>query len=538
MVKILVTEKLNDSAVQLFLNEQWSVDFLRDMPGRSLKDVIADYDALVIRSATRVTEEILAEARKLKVIGRPGVGVDNIDLESATRHGVLVMNTPGQNSIAAAEHTLLLMLAALRGLYPACASLKAHQWERKSYLGTELAGKTVGIIGFGRIGRAVAHRLLAFQCRVLAYDPYIPETILREYGVEPTALDELLSTSDIITLHIPLTPETASLLNQQRLSQVRQGTIIINCARGELIDSDALLEALQKGKVAAAGLDVFAPEPPTRWDLIDHPHVVATPHLGGSTLEAHEKTAMEIARQIIDYLREGLVRNAVNFPDLLDIPGLQASSFLKMGYALGQLASALASTSSLRLDVKLLGKTFTPASARAGGAAVLAGFLNRSEPRVNLVNARYIAEKVGISIQESIQDASPIYEHAVEVIAECEQERIQVTGTLIAPGHARLIGLQGVDLDVPLQRHMLFIHNEDVPGVIGQLGQVLAAKQVNIGYFSLARLEHQKQAFGILVLDSPIDSTMMESITSMPYILSARYIELDMNLPLTNDSGK
>ena len=532
MVRILVTESLHQDAVAFLRDQGWTVEFLRDRAPRTLAEVVQDYDALIVRSGTRVTAEVLARARRLRVIGRPGAGVDNIDLDAATQAGVLVMNTPGRNSIAAAEHTIMLMLAALRKFFPACTAMKNRTWDRRSFLGRELAGKTVGLIGFGRIGMEVARRLSVFDCAVLAYDPYVPESIPRDMGVALTDLDDLLARSDLVSLHAPGTPETRRLMDERRLQRMRPGAVLINCARGELVDEQALLDALNQGRLAGAALDVFATEPPLDWSLVEHPRVIATPHLGGATLEAQERVALDIARQIRDYLQEGRIQNAVNFPTLPGPVREEIPALMKLAYLLGQIVGGLADFRIRNLSVRFSGGVFAHGSLGPLVSAVLAGCLRSSHgPGVNLINARYFAEERGLRYQETRHPESRLYEHAIAVTAESGARRLALAGTVVSPGMARLIMLQEVYLDVPIRPNMLFFRNDDIPGAVGEIGRTLAEGQVNIGCFALARLPNLQQALGAMTLDSPVPRTTLRSLADLPFVRFVRFVRLQENLP-------
>ena len=530
MVKILITESLQPEAIDIFRQEGWEVDLLRDL-GEPLDAVIDRYDALIIRSGTRLTADLLERARRLRVIGRPGAGVDNVDLDAATRRGILVMNTPGQNSIAAAEHTIALILAALRHLYPACHHLKNHQWDRKAFMGSELADKTVGVVGLGRIGREVARRLMAFRARVIAYDPYVPVSVARDLGVELVPFEELLARSDIITLHAPKTEETKNLVNRDAMSRMKKGMILVNCARGDLIDEEALLEALEAGRIEAAALDVFREEPPRDWRLIDHPRVVATPHLGGATREAQVKVGMEIARQVRDYLKSGLIRNAVNFPSIPEVDRERVLSAMRLAYILGQLGGYLSDFRIQRIEVHFYG-SIARHMVQPYVAAAVAGVLRPSIGRgVNWVNALSLAEGRQLMIHEIRHHETHVYEWMIELHVFDEHEDLSLAGTVVSPGYKRLVSIRSAFLDVPLSEHMVFIRNDDIPGVIGEVGRCMAEAGINIAYFSLARVESTGQAIGVMGVDSPVPAAVIERIRSRPYIRFVRSVTLELNPP-------
>ncbi len=532
-MRILITEDLPAHAVQLLRDEGWTVDFLRDMPGKSLQDVIAGYDAIVVRSGTRVTEAILERARRLRVIGRPGAGVDNIDVEAATRRGVLVMNTPGQNSIAAAEHALALMLCALRNLYPAIQSMKQQQWERRRFIGNELTGKTVGIVGLGRVGRELAHRLRALHAHILAYDPYVPLRIAREMDVELVELHELLARSDIVSLHIPLTPETRHMFNWDRFQQMKRGSILVNCARGEVIDEAALVRALDEGILRMAALDVFSEEPPRDWTVITHPRVIATPHIGGSTVEAHEKVALQIAIQIRDYLKYGVIGNAVNFPSVPETARPLVSAFMRLGYALGQIAHQLTDFRIQSVQIEYLG-TVAQKETRPILAAVVAGVLRPAMgDEVNWVNAIALAEDRGLMLIEQRQIRSYLYENLLRVsLLGSAGEVVTVDGTVIPPGRMRLVTVWNATVDVPMHAQMVIVRNRDVPGAIGNIGLCLGRSGINIGYFGLARLDDSGEAVGVMDVDQPVEPHVLNALRDLPMVLDARYVRVELEPPV------
>ncbi len=523
---VLITESLHPQAIELLKSSGARVSFLKKM-GKPLEEVIHEFDALIIRSQTRITNELLERAHRLKVIGRPGTGIDNVDVEAATRHGILVMNTPGQNSIAAAEHTIGILLALMRNIVPASYLLKTHhQWQRKKYLGRELAGKIVGIIGFGRIGREVARRLKAFHCHVIAYDPYVPSHVAEDAGVQLIPLETLLHESDIISLHAPLTPETEHMINSDTLKKMKDGVFLVNCARGELIHEEALYEALESGKVAGAALDVFTHEPPKSWKLIDHPKVVCTPHLGGATIEAQEKVGIQIARQLSDYFNKGIIQNAVNFPAIPTTALREYAHFLRLGKLLGcilgQLIDFRCNAVSIGFYGPLIRETVRPIV-----ASVLEGYLQASfGETVNLINAISVAEEWGLKFKEIRHHEPLYYEHLIEIIGEGKERSLRIAGTIVHPGMARLVLIQEVFLDIMLGEHMLIFMNEDVPGVIGEIGSILAQREINIAHFSLSRRKKRDLAIGAVLIDSQPDPETIEQIAKKPFIRLIRYVHL------------
>jgi D-3-phosphoglycerate dehydrogenase len=531
MMRILITEDLPERAVRLLQDEGWTVDFLKHLGGRRLADVLEDYDAVIVRSGTRLTADLLQRARRLRVIGRPGAGVDNIDVEAATRQGIVVMNTPGQNSVAAAEHTLALILCALRHVYAACASLKARRWERVPFVGRELAGKVVGLYGLGRVGRELARRLRAFQARVQAYDPYVPLAIARELDVQMVDFDTLVRTSDILSLHAPLTEETRGVFHRDVFRAMKPGVIFVNCARGELVREADLLEALDEGRVAAAALDVFAQEPPQDWRLIDHPRVIATPHLGGSTVEAHEKVGYDIAVQVRDYLKYGIIRNAVNFPSVPESAQAFIQDYMRLGYALGQVAVQVADFRPRRAHVEYWGRVAREET-RPVLAAVVAGLLRPvMGAGVNWVNAVALAEDRGLEVTEIRQMTPRLYESLLRIHLADEDGVVTVEGTVIQPGVLRLVALWDATVDVPIQPYLLVVRNRDVPGAIGAMGQCLGQHGINIAYFGLARLESRGEAVGVIVVDEPVPEPVMAALRGLPMVLWASFVRVELTPP-------
>jgi D-3-phosphoglycerate dehydrogenase len=527
-MKILVAEPLAPAGL----------DLLRAQPGWEVivstpKDYgqhLSDADALIVRSAVKVTAEVLAKAPKLQVIGRAGVGVDNVDLNAATAAGVLVMNTPGGNAVSVAEHSLALMLALARSIPQASASTKSGKWEKKKFLGTELRGKTLGIIGLGSIGREVALRAAAFDMRIIAHDPYVNPQTAADLGIELVPLNLLYQQSDYITLHLALTPETQKILNAQAFEAMKPGVRIINCARGELIDAEALHEAMSSGKVAGAGLDVFDPEPPPAdLPLLRQENLIATPHIGGSTEEAQEIVGIRIVEQVIDYLRNGVVTNAVNMPSLTQEQFRSLKPYIELAERLGNFAAYVSTGNPKAVRLTYFGRiaeTNTTLIRNAG----IAGVLNRSlSRRANLINALQLASDRGWNIGER-HEKRLAHIDSVRLELETDSGTTTVEGALVLD-KPRLIQVDGIYCEAPLSGHITVLKNEDVPGVIGYIGSVLGGHKINIANFSLGRQERPVaegvplEAVSVIETDTPVPDAVLVELLQNQAIRMARPVE-------------
>ncbi len=526
-MRILVAETIASAGIEALREAGWDVDVRAALSPSDLVEIIGDYDALIVRSQTRVTARAIHAAKRLKVIGRAGAGVDNIDLEAATARGILVMNTPGSNSVSVAEHTLGLILSLMRHLVEANASVKRGEWERKLFLGREVRGKTLGLIGLGKVGQEVAKRAKAFGMIVIAHDPFISEKIAQDLDVRLVSWEDLLATSDIISLHAALTRATRGMINREAIARMKPGVILINTARGELVDEEALLEGLESGRIARAGLDVFAEEPPRHRRLVEHPRVLATPHVGASTVEAQEQVGLEIALQVRDYLQSGVIRNAVNFPALApeDMPRL--SPFLTLGEKLGAFIAQIARVRTSEIGIRYYGE-LNHVNVYPITNAVLCGILRQMlDEEVNLINARAKAEERNIEVIETRSGRARSYAHLISVQLRDGQGNVDwVEGTALHQENLRLVSIDGVSLDIPLSPYMLLVRNADVPGVIGRIGTILGEAGVNIGNFALARDPTRSQAIGILTLDSPIPEDVVAEIRRIPAVSDARIILL------------
>ncbi len=482
-LKVLVKEKIGDSGVEL-LREHFDVDVGVEWTDDELLERIGAYHGIVIRSATKMTAELIARAGELRVIGRAGVGVDNVDVEAATRRGIVVANAPQSNVVTAAEHTMALLLALARNIPQAHVSLTSGKWERSKFSGVELYEKTLGIVGFGRIGQLVAHRARGFGMRVVAFDPFVSAERYRELGVEMAASsDDLFAQADFITVHLPKTPETEGWLNAEAFAKMRDGVRILNVARGGLLDDDALKDALDSGKVAGAALDVFPSEPITDYPLFHgYPNVVVTPHLGASTAEATDRAGYQSAEQVVAALTGGVVSTAVNIPSIEAEDMEVLGPFLPLARQLGRLAMALAEGSSVeRIEAAFLGR-IADFDTRLLTLAVIGGALQgRTEQQVNLVNAPSMAEERGIVVEEkSVSEAQDFHE-LIRVTVVAGEERVAVAGTGIGPGRVpHLVEVQGRRLTIELERFVTVFRYADLPGMIGRVGTIFGKHGINI----------------------------------------------------------
>ena len=525
-MKIIVADKISERGLALLRETGWQVV---TPAAAALPSEIADADGLVVRSATKVTAALLGNAKKLRVVGRAGVGVDNVDMEAATRHGVLVMNTPGGNSVSVAEHTLALMLALARSVPQTNAGIHAGKWEKSSASGTELRGKTLGLIGLGRIGSEVANRARAFEMEVIAHDPYVAREAAKELEVELLPLEELLKRSDYVSLHTSLSPATARMINEETLAKMKRGARLINCARGELIDEGALAEALRSGHLAGAAVDTFAVEPPKNSPLLGLPTVIATPHIAGSTSEAQEQVGTAIAQQLRDYLADGIIRNAVNMPSLSAEQYRRLRPYLELGERLGSLvAQAAPSQSFRRIGIRYAGEP-AELGAHVVRSAVLAGVLNSVlDEEVNLVSAADAAAARGLVVEEKTVRRERGFPNTLEVSAADGGRELIVEGTVVHDGSPRILSLDGIGLEAPLEGTLLLTRNRDVPGVIGQIGTALGNLGVNIATFALGRREPVQgaEAVALVRLDGKVDTLVLQHIRAIPSITDARLIYL------------
>ena len=523
MPKVLISDKLSPAAIAIFQERGVEVDVKPGLSPAELRAIVGDYDGLAIRSATKVTREVIDAARKLKVVGRAGIGVDNVDLKAATSRGIVVMNTPFGNAITTAEHAIALMFALARQLPEASASTKAGKWEKNRFMGVELTSKVLGLIGCGNIGSIVADRAVGLKMKVLAYDPYLSEARAVQLGVEKVELDALRPRADFITLHTPLTEATRYILGREALAKTRRGVRIVNCARGGLLDEAALLEALQSGHVAGAALDVFETEPAVDNPLFALENVVCTPHLGASTSEAQENVALQVAEQISDFLLNGSVANALNMPSVSaeEAPRLRPYMDLcrLLGGFAGQLTQAkdgVISCIEIEYEGAAASVTHKPLT-----AAALAGLLGPVMEGVNMVSAPVLARDRGIDISETVHDRPSEYQTLVRITVTAGGLTRSVAGTLIGNGKPRLVEIKGIKVEADFAPHMLYVTNQDKPGFIGKFGTLLADAGVNIATFHLGRALAGGDAICLVSTDGDTPEPVLRQVQSLPLVMQA-----------------
>ena len=486
-MKILIADALPASAADLLRSEGWTVDARSGRPRAELETDIADADGLIVRSATRVDADLIAAAPALRVIARAGTGVDNVDLDTASQRGILVVNAPGANSVSVAEHTCALMLTLARSIARADAQMKDGRWEKKTLQGAELRGKTLGVVGLGRIGREVVRRARAFQMDIVAHDPFIASQVAEDLGIELVTLDELCDRADFLTLHVPSTSGTTRLLDRERLARCKPGVRIINTARGDLIDEIALGEAIASGHVAGAGLDVFQTEPPANQDLCSLSEIVATPHIAASTREAQELVGVETATCVRDFLRSGIVRNAVNFPSVSPEEFRRLQPYVTLAERLGSLLAQIADERVEGVGVRYYGELAESSHDMLVGAVLVGLFRPMLSSTVTLVNARAVAKQRGLEVIESHSSRARNFTSLISVKLYTNHGERWAEGAVFEPGHPRLVLLDGVEVEAPLGGSLIIIRNSDQPGVIGEVGTILGQHKINIATFALGR---------------------------------------------------
>jgi D-3-phosphoglycerate dehydrogenase len=519
--RVLISDQLSDVAVEIFKQRGIGADIRTGLSREELEKIIGDYDGLAIRSSTKVTPGLLQKAKKLKVIGRAGIGVDNVDMASATARGIIVMNTPYGNSITTAEHAIAMMFALARQLPEADTSTRAGKWEKSRFIGMELTAKTLGIIGCGNIGGIVAERAIGLKMRVVAFDPYLSAERALELGVEKVELDELLKRANIITLHTPLTEQTKHILNAKTLAKCKKGVRVINCARGGLIDEVALLDALKSGQAAGAALDVFAEEPARQNPLFLLPNVICTPHLGASTLEAQENVALQIADQMAEYLLRGAIINAVNFPSITAEEAPRLKPFIdlaeKLGSLLGQLTEAPIKSIRIEYEGGLSGM-----NTRALTSAALTGVLAPMHEGINMVSAPVVAKQAGIVIEEVTREARGQHESLLRITVAAEDMPRHAAGTVFHDNRPRIVEIRSIAMDAEFSPHMLFVRNADKPGFIGAFGTLLGEAKVNIATFNLGRDRPGGDAISLVAVDEAVSKELLQKIEGLPQVKRAR----------------
>src|SRR5688572_16661578 len=520
-VRVLISDKMDPRAAAIFRERGIDVDEKPGLSPDELKAIIGDYDGLAIRSATKVTKSILEAATNLKVVGRAGIGVDNVDIPAATARGVVVMNTPFGNSITTAEHAIALMFALARQLPEADASTQAGKWEKNRFMGVEITGKTLGLIGCGNIGSIVASRAIGLHMRVIAYDPFLSPERALDIGVDKVELDELLRRADIITLHVPMTEKTKNILSAENLARTKKGVRIVNCARGGLVDEVALRAALDSGHVAGAAFDVFTTEPATENPLFGHPNVVCTPHLGAATTEAQENVALQVAEQMSDYLLQGAIQNAVNFPSISAEEAPRLRPFIDLADKLGSFAGQLTETGIKKVQLSYEGHV-AEMNTKALTSAAVAGLLRPMLQEVNVVSAPMLAKDRGIVVEEMTRAAAGDYESLISVTVVTERQTRSVSGTVFADGRPRIVNIKGIRMDAGFGSSMIYITNLDKPGSIGRFSSTLGDAGINIATFHVGRDAPGGNAVALIEIDGDLPPHVLEAVRALPQVQQAK----------------
>ena len=521
--RVLISDALSPAAVAIFKERGVEVDFQPDL-GKDkdkLAAIIGDYDGLAIRSATKVTAKILEHATRLKVIGRAGIGVDNVDIPAATQKGVIVMNTPFGNSITTAEHAIAMMFALARQIPSADTSTQAGKWEKNRFMGVEITAKTLGIIGCGNIGAIVADRAIGLHMRVIAFDPFLSPERALDLGVEKVELEELLARADIITLHTPLTAQTKNILSADSLARTKKGVRIINCARGGLVDEHALRALLDTGHIAGAAFDVFAEEPATANILFGHPNVVCTPHLGAATTEAQENVALQVAEQMSDYLMRGAISNAVNFPSITAEEAPKLRPFIALAEKLGSFAGQLTDSGLKEIRITYQGDVAS-LKIKALTASAIAGVLRPALQDVNVVSAPVVAKERGIVIEETVREEEGDYESLITLEVVTDELSRSVSGTVFHDGKPRIVDIKGIKVDAEFGPSMIYVTNEDKPGFIGRFASLLGNAGVNIATFALGRDAEGGSAIALVEIDGAAPSHILQGVQRLPGVKQAR----------------
>lgn len=525
MARVLVSDPIAQEGIDI-LKKAADVDVKTGMPKEELISIIKDYDALAVRSETKVTADVLAAAKNLKIIGRAGVGVDNIDVPEATRRGVMVVNSPGGNTIAAAELTMALLMAMARNIPAATASLQSGEWKRSKFVGVELYSKTLGVVGFGKIGREVAKRSLAFGMEVIATDPFLSEEAAARAGVKLVELDDLIRRSDIITLHLPKNPQTANLIGDAQFAMMKDGVRIVNCARGGIVDEAALAKAIESGKVAGAAIDVYSSEPPAPDNpLIGLARSVTTPHLGASTEEAQINVAIDVAEQIVDVLAGRPARSAVNMPSMSPDEMSLVAPYMRLAEAMGTLAVSITEGGGQMVECSYFGD-IARADTNPITRAALVGFLNPSTPEnVNYVNSLLLAESRGVRVEETRSGAHAEYMDLMTVKFTTDRAVREISGTVFGRGDIRITSIDGFAIDVVPQGRVIVSEHEDKPGIIGSVGQILGSHKINIAGMHVGRQSRGQRAVMVLSVDDPVPADVMKKLEEIEGLEKVRLVE-------------
>lgn len=521
--KVLISDALSEAAVQIFKDRGIDVDFQPALgkDKEKLAEIIGNYDGLAIRSATKATAKILEKASKLKVIGRAGIGVDNVEIPAATAKGIIVMNTPFGNSITTAEHAITMMLSLAREIPAADASTQAGKWEKNRFMGVEITAKTLGVIGCGNIGSIVADRALGLKMKVIAFDPFLSPERAKDIGVEKVELEDIFKRADFITLHTPLTDKTKNIIDAAAIAKMKKGVRIINCARGGLVDENALAEALKSGHVAGAAFDVFSEEPATTNVLFGLPNVICTPHLGASTTEAQENVALQVAEQMSDYLLSGAITNAVNFPSITAEEAPKLKPFIELAEKLGSFAGQLTDTGITKVTITYEGEV-AEMKIKALTSAVLSGLLRPMLGDINVVSAPVIAKERGMVVDEVVRAAESDYESLITLTVTTEKQERSVSGTVYADGKPRLVDIKGIRVDAEFGKSMIYVTNEDKPGFIGKFASLLGDAKVNIATFNLGRHSQGGDAIALVEIDGPAPDDVIAKVQALPQVKQAK----------------
>ncbi len=523
-MKILISDNLAAEGAKIFEEAGFEVNARTSTPADEIMKIIGDYDGLVIRSATKITPELLEQATNLKVIGRAGAGLDNVNIPAASQKGVVVMNTPGGNTVTTAEHTVAMIMSLCRNIPQATASLKANKWEKKKFTGTELMGKTLGVIGLGNIGKNVAKRARGLEMKVIGYDPYMTEEMAHSLGVNLVSLDEIYAGSDIITVHTPMTPETKHLINAETIAKMKDGVRLVNCARGGIIKEADLLEALQSGKVAAAALDVFEAEPPVDNPLLALDNVIITPHLGASTSEAQVNVAVMVANQMVEYLKTGVAKNARNMAAVSPEEMEKIQPYVSLGEKLGTFLGQVADGRANQVTMEYFGDA-ADLNSEPVTTAILKGFLSNFAD-VNYVSAPYLAKERGIKTSEVKSNERPNFQNKITITIEGKYGKNSISGTLFNNRDPRIVMVDGMSLEAIPEGEMLIFRNNDKPGVIGSVGRSLADARINIARMQFGREEPGGKAISIVNVDSLVDAALLDKLATLPNVIDVRVARL------------
>ncbi len=523
MPKVLISDKLSPAAIAIFRDRGLEVDMKTGLPPADLRAIIGAYDGLAVRSSTKVTRELLEVAPKLKVVGRAGIGVDNVDVKSATARGVVVMNTPHGNTITTAEHAIAMMFALARQIPEASLSTKSGKWEKNRFMGVELSGKTLGLIGCGNIGSIVADRAQGLHMKVIAYDPFLTEARALEFGVEKVELPALLARADFITLHTPLTEATRNILSREAIASTKPGVRIVNCARGGLLDEAALADAIKDGHVAGAALDVFETEPAKASPLFGLEAVVCTPHLGAATAEAQENVALQVAEQMSDFLLTGAVVNAINMPSVSAEDAPRLRPYMDLCRLLGEFAGQLTEAQDgviRRVTIEYEGGA-AALNQRPLTAIALAGLLGPVMEGVNMVNAPVLARERGVEVAEVLHERAGEYQTLIRIEVATDKQTRAVAGTLFAASRPRLVEVKGIKVEADFGAHMLYVTNQDKPGFIGRFGATLAGAGINIATFHLGRAAEGGDAICLVSVDGQVPEDVLAMVRTLPLVVQA-----------------